>query len=147
MEELPKWEAVQEQKNAHSGGGPTKKNWLSPMTTLIIVTRAEGLPESTSLPPRGSGRVCVHFTLSNPALGTIPGLWLKQGDKVTKFFHRVATSHKRYNSIESLMVDGCNTKMTLLSVKRPSKASTKICTKNQRSGGLSYSYRGLQTLV
>jgi hypothetical protein len=33
-------------------------------------------------------------------------LWLKEGDKCTKFFHRVANSNKRYNSIESLSVNG-----------------------------------------
>jgi hypothetical protein len=33
-------------------------------------------------------------------------LWLKEGDKCTKFFHRVANSNKRFNSIESLSVNG-----------------------------------------
>jgi hypothetical protein len=33
-------------------------------------------------------------------------LWLKEGDNNTKFFHRVANSNRRVNSIESLMVNG-----------------------------------------
>jgi hypothetical protein len=33
-------------------------------------------------------------------------LWLKDGDNNAKFFHRLANSHKRHNSIKSLMVDG-----------------------------------------
>jgi hypothetical protein len=33
-------------------------------------------------------------------------LWLKEGDKCTKFFHRVANSNRRSNSIESLFVNG-----------------------------------------
>jgi hypothetical protein len=33
-------------------------------------------------------------------------LWLKEGDKCTKFFHRVANSNKRFNSIESLSING-----------------------------------------
>jgi hypothetical protein len=33
-------------------------------------------------------------------------LWLKEGDRCTKFFHRVANSNKRFNSIESLSVNG-----------------------------------------
>jgi hypothetical protein len=33
-------------------------------------------------------------------------LWLKEGDKCTKFFHRVANSNRRSNSIESLSVNG-----------------------------------------
>jgi hypothetical protein len=33
-------------------------------------------------------------------------LWLKEGDKCSKFFHSVANSHRRYNSIDSLMIEG-----------------------------------------
>jgi hypothetical protein len=33
-------------------------------------------------------------------------LWLKEGDHCTKFFHRVANSNRRSNSIESLFVNG-----------------------------------------
>jgi hypothetical protein len=33
-------------------------------------------------------------------------IWLKDGNKNTKFFHRVANSNRRVNSIESLMVNG-----------------------------------------
>ena len=32
--------------------------------------------------------------------------WLKHGDKNTKFFHRIATSHKRFNAMEQLDVEG-----------------------------------------
>ncbi|KAG5616439.1 hypothetical protein H5410_016263 [Solanum commersonii] len=32
--------------------------------------------------------------------------WIKNGDKNTKFFHRMATSHKRNNTIESLVING-----------------------------------------
>lgn len=28
--------------------------------------------------------------------------WLKHGDKNTEFFHRIATSHRRFNSMEQL---------------------------------------------
>jgi hypothetical protein len=33
-------------------------------------------------------------------------LWLREGDKNTKFFHRLANSHRRYNSISSLSING-----------------------------------------
>jgi hypothetical protein len=33
-------------------------------------------------------------------------LWLKEGDSNTKFFHRLANSHRRHNMIEALVVDG-----------------------------------------
>jgi hypothetical protein len=33
-------------------------------------------------------------------------LWLKEGDKYTKFFYRVANSNSRYNSIETLSING-----------------------------------------
>jgi hypothetical protein len=32
-------------------------------------------------------------------------LWLKEGDKCSKFFHSMANSHRRYNSIDSLMIE------------------------------------------
>jgi hypothetical protein len=33
-------------------------------------------------------------------------LWLREGDKCTKFFHKVANSNRRKNSIDSLLIDG-----------------------------------------
>ena len=33
-------------------------------------------------------------------------LFLKEGDRNTKFFHRIANSHRRSNTIDRLMVDG-----------------------------------------
>ena len=33
-------------------------------------------------------------------------LWLRERDKNTKFFHRLANSHRRYNSISSLSING-----------------------------------------
>jgi len=32
--------------------------------------------------------------------------WIKCGDKNTKFFHRMATAHKRLNTIDSLLING-----------------------------------------
>jgi hypothetical protein len=31
--------------------------------------------------------------------------WLKEGDKCTKFFHSMANLNKRYNTIESLLIN------------------------------------------
>ncbi|KAG5620274.1 hypothetical protein H5410_005492 [Solanum commersonii] len=33
-------------------------------------------------------------------------LWLKEGDRNTKYFHRIANAHKRYNNIDQLEVEG-----------------------------------------
>jgi len=30
--------------------------------------------------------------------------WLKEGDKCTRFFHSIANSNRRYNSLESLLI-------------------------------------------
>jgi hypothetical protein len=35
--------------------------------------------------------------------------WLKEGDKCTEFFHQVANANRRYNSIDSLIVNGLPT--------------------------------------
>lgn len=31
-------------------------------------------------------------------------LWLKEGDKCTKFFHSMTNSNRRYNSLDSLLI-------------------------------------------
>jgi len=33
-------------------------------------------------------------------------LWLREGDKNTKFFHRVANSHRKFNQVDSLTING-----------------------------------------
>ena len=33
-------------------------------------------------------------------------IWLKEGDRNTKFFHRVANSHKRNNALNRIKING-----------------------------------------
>ncbi|KAG5574754.1 hypothetical protein H5410_054888 [Solanum commersonii] len=44
------------------------------LAALMFVTRAEGLLETASLPPRGSGKVCVHYSLPRPCFWDYTGL-------------------------------------------------------------------------
>lgn len=37
-------------------------------------------------------------------------LWLKEGDSNTKFFHRTANAHKRYNHIDQIAAEGVTLK-------------------------------------
>lgn len=40
--------------------------------------------------------------------------WMKCGDKNTKFFHKNASSHRRFNSVEQLQVKGVMVKDPVL---------------------------------
>lgn len=66
---------------------------------------------------------------------------MKQGDKNTKYFHRIATAHKRFNSIDKLTVEDLKVTLSVNQQKsrRPSRISIKIFTKNQRNGDQNYS--------
>lgn len=33
-------------------------------------------------------------------------LWIKEGDRNTKFFHKMANAHKRFNNTDQLLVQG-----------------------------------------
>ena len=33
-------------------------------------------------------------------------LWLKEGDSNTRFFHKMANYHRRYNRVETLCIEG-----------------------------------------
>jgi hypothetical protein len=37
-------------------------------------------------------------------------LWLKEGDKNTNFFHRMTNSHRKFNHVDSLNINGATSK-------------------------------------
>ena len=61
---------------------------------------------------RGRGKVCYAGILKElffkrKLVGSKNLVkWLKEGDKCTKFFHLMANSNKRFNTIDSLLIDG-----------------------------------------
>jgi hypothetical protein len=63
--------------------------------------------------------------------------WLKEGEKCTKFFHRISNSIRRFNSIESLSINGL-----LMALFRPMNLllgtmlfiSTSPCSQNFKIG-------------
>uniref|UniRef100_A0A0V0IXC5 Putative ovule protein n=1 Tax=Solanum chacoense TaxID=4108 RepID=A0A0V0IXC5_SOLCH len=57
--------------------------------------------------------------------------WLKQGDNNTKFFHRSANAHRRYNNIDELMVDGEATKNPEVITKEIEKFYQRLYTETE----------------
>jgi hypothetical protein len=57
--------------------------------------------------------------------------WLKEGDKCTRFFHSIANSNRRYNSLESLLIghtqSSNHTEISVHSVKFYQKLFTEQC--------------------
>jgi len=69
--------------------------------------------------------------------------WRKEGDNNTKFFHRVANSHRRYNHVESLRINGAMSNNSL-EIKEHivhyyNKLYTEQSTWRPRVDGLSFS--------
>jgi hypothetical protein len=58
-------------------------------------------------------------------------MWLKEGDKCTKFFHSIANSNRRYNSLDSLLISDTQssnqTEIGVHIVKFYQKLFTKQC--------------------
>jgi hypothetical protein len=85
-----------------------KKALLEELNSLDCLEEDRGLVDEEKL--RKSVVICEleHVTLQEEISWRQKSkvLWLKEGDRCIKFFHRVANSNKRYNSIESLSVNG-----------------------------------------
>ena len=62
---------------------------------------------------------------------------MQEGDKNTKFFHRIANSHRRYNSISSLMINGeMSTDKEAISVRKYVVAIGWVCGSGEGGGSL-----------
>ncbi|KAG5619805.1 hypothetical protein H5410_005023 [Solanum commersonii] len=88
--------------------GQQRKNVLEKLATLDNIAIARGLTVEESM-EKASLIMNFEQLIKNEEIlwrQRSRSLWLKEGDKNTKFFHKMANAHKRYNNIDQLLVQG-----------------------------------------
>jgi hypothetical protein len=87
--------------------GALVKEGLDELKALELATEGGGLSEEErerkSLLCRDIERALLQEEISWKQKSRVK--WLKEGDKCTKFFHLMANSNKRFNTIDSLIID------------------------------------------
>jgi hypothetical protein len=88
--------------------GRKKKELLEGIQEMDVVAENRGLMEDEKVKMADMSRELentllyeeIHWRQKSRAL------WLKEGDSNTRFFHKVANSHRRNNRVETLCIDG-----------------------------------------
>jgi hypothetical protein len=88
--------------------GRKKKELLEGIQEMDVLAETRGLVQEEKLKKADMSKelektlLCeeIHWRQKSRAL------WLKEGDRNTRFFHKVANSHRRYNRVEVLSING-----------------------------------------
>jgi hypothetical protein len=88
--------------------GRKKKELLEGIQEMDVLAENRGLLEEEKMKKEDMARelegtlLCeeIHWRQKSRAL------WLKEGDSNTRYFHKMANSHRRYNRVETLRIEG-----------------------------------------
>jgi hypothetical protein len=88
--------------------GKRKKEMVEGLCELDLIAEERSLTEDEKLKKEDFSRELERsiFLEEVSWRQKSRALWLREGDNNTKFFHRLANSHRRNNLVESLVVNG-----------------------------------------
>lgn len=101
--DLKKWNA-----EVFGDVGKKKKELLEGIRELGSVDEGRSLEEEEKVRKTDMSRELEKTLLSEEIIWRQKSraLWLKEGDKNTKFFHRLANSRHKFNQVDSLSING-----------------------------------------
>jgi hypothetical protein len=85
-----------------------KKELLEGIQELDVLAESRGLVQAEKLKKADMSKELEKTLLCEEIhwRQKLRALWLKEGDQNTRFFHKVANSHRRYNRVEVLRING-----------------------------------------
>jgi hypothetical protein len=85
-----------------------KKELLEGIQEMDVLAENRGLTEEENEKKEDMSRELENTLLCEEIhwRQKLRALWLKEGDSNTRFFHKMANSHRKYNRVETLRIDG-----------------------------------------